>query len=85
VARLLYASGYDAAGAVSQTWLPDMESRTGNDEHGKVVVNAIDPSAGFKVCIEKSQNPGAKYPTYSLRVGGCRPNDTISIPWMQRK
>ena len=70
VARLLYASGYDGsrggvAGLGYQIWKAAQET----DEHGKVVVNAIDPSAGFKVCIEKSQNPGAKYPTYSLRVG----------------
>jgi hypothetical protein len=39
------------------------------DEKGNAVANAIDPNAGFKICVEKTQNPGAKYPSYNLRVG----------------
>ena len=70
VARLLYASGYDGSrggipGLGYQLWKAAKEV----DETGKVVANAVDPNAGFRVCIEKTQNPGAKYPSYSLRVG----------------
>jgi len=70
VSRLLYASGYDGSrggipGLGYQIWKAAKEV----DEHGKVVGNAIDPNGGLKVGIEKKQTPGAKYPSYSLRVG----------------
>ena len=70
VARLLYASGYEGRrggtpGLGYQIWKAAKEV----DEHGKVVANAIDPNGGLKICVEKTQTPGAKYPSYSLRVG----------------
>lgn len=70
VSRLLYASGYDGTrggsqGLGYQIWKAAKEV----DEHGKVVANAIDPIAGLKICVEKTQTQGAKYPSYNLRLG----------------
>jgi hypothetical protein len=70
VARLFYASGYDGSrggtpGLGFQIW----KAAKDLDDQGKVIANAVDPNAGFKISVEKTQNPGAKYPSYSLRVG----------------
>jgi len=70
VARLLMASGYDgsrggAPGLGYQLWKASREL----DENGNVIADAIDPEAGFRVSVEKSQAAGSKYPSYSIRVG----------------
>lgn len=70
VARLLMASGYDGSrggvpGLGYQIWQASKEM----DETGSVVADAIAPEAGLRMCVEKTQPKGAKYPSYNLRVG----------------
>jgi len=70
IARLLIASGYDGSrggvpGLGHQIWQLSEET----DEDGNPTVNPADPDTGAQICIEKKQSPGARYPSYSLRLG----------------
>lgn len=70
VARLLLASGYDGSrggvpGLGHQIWKLTREL----DEDGNPLGNPADPKTGAQICVEKRQNPGARYPSYTLRMG----------------
>lgn len=70
VARLLVASGYDgsrggAPGLGHQIWKLSKEV----DEDGCPVIDPSDPERGAKICVERKQTPGTRYPSYSLRLG----------------
>jgi hypothetical protein len=70
VARIVCASGYDGSrggtpGLGHQLWRATQEL----DEHGRLVAKPAHPTDGVQICIEKSQAPGSKYPSYALRVG----------------
>ena len=70
VARLLLASGYDGSrggvpGLGHQIWKLTPRARRGWQSLG----NPADPKTGAQICVEKRQNPGARYPSYTLRMG----------------
>ena len=70
VARLLLASGYDGSrggtpGLGHQIWELTQEK----DEDGNLIGNPADPESGTQISIEKTQVPGARYPTYRLSRG----------------
>jgi hypothetical protein len=70
VSRLVIASGYDGcrggtAGYGHQIWKLTQE----RDENGKLVANPVDALKGLQICIEKTQPPGSRYPSYTLRIG----------------
>ncbi len=70
VARLLVTSGYDGArGGAAGLGYQILRAAFEKDETGKVVSNAIDPDAGYQLCVEKTQSPGARFPSYRLRTG----------------
>ena len=70
VTRLLLASGYDGSrGGVPGLGHQILKASREFDEHDKLATDAIDPVAGVRMSVEKSQAPGAKYPSYSIRVG----------------
>lgn len=70
IARLLITSGYDGArGGAAGLGYQILRAACEKDETGKVIANAIDPDAGYQLCIEKIQNPGARFPSYHLRTG----------------
>lgn len=69
-ARLLVAGGYDGsrggtAGLGFQIWKAAQE----RDENGRIVVDAVDPTGGLRLCVEKTQAKGAKYPSYHVKTG----------------
>lgn len=69
-ARLLLESGYDGSrggtpGLGHQIWKLTQE----RDEDGNRLGNPADPEAGVQISVEKKQAPGARYPSYSLRMG----------------
>ena len=70
VSRIVIASGYDgsrggAPGFGHQLWRLTQE----RDEHQNLIANPVDPNVGLQVGIEKTQPPGARYPSYTLRLG----------------
>ena len=70
VARLILASGYDGSragtpGLGHQIWQLTQEK----DEDGNLIGNPADPESGAQISIEKTQVPGARYPTYRLNKG----------------
>lgn len=69
-AHLLMESGYDGSrggtpGLGYQIWKLTRELAEGGDP----LANPADPSLGAQICVEKKQAPGARYPSYSLRLG----------------
>lgn len=69
-ARLLLASDYDAsrggsAGLGHEIWKATRDC----DETGAQVADAISPTAGVFVTVEKRLGKGAKFPAYSVRIG----------------
>lgn len=69
-AKLLCSSAYDGsrggtAGLGFQIW----QAATEYDENKEIIADAIDPEAGLKYCVERKQAPGAKFPSYGLKLG----------------
>ena len=70
VARLVVASGYDGSRGGTPGYGHQILRATQElDEDGRLVAKPAHPSEGVQLCVEKSQPPGSKYPSYSLRVG----------------
>jgi len=70
VSRLILASGYDGSrggtpGLGHQIWQLTQEK----DENDQFVGNPADPDIGMQISVEKRQNPGSRYPGYTLRRG----------------
>jgi len=70
VARLLVASGYDGSrggvpGLGHQIWQLALEK----DEEGDRIGNPAHPETGTQISVEKSHNPGTRYPRYTLKRG----------------
>ena len=70
VSRLVLTSGYDGTrggtpGLGYQLWRLTQD----RDEHQKLAADPVDPAAGLQVGIEKTQPPGARFPSYTLRLG----------------
>jgi len=70
VARIVCASGYDGLrggtpGLGHQIWRASQEL----DEDGQRVADPAYRTDCAQICVDKSQPPGSKYPSYSLRVG----------------
>ena len=70
VSRIVIASGYDgsrggAPGFGHQLWRLTQE----RDENQNLIANPVDPAIGLQVGVEKKQPPGARYPSYTLRLG----------------
>lgn len=71
VARLFLGSGYDGSRGGAPGLGYEIQKLTKElDENGKFVADVIDPKVGRMICVEKTQPPGAKFPSYSLRRGG---------------
>lgn len=70
VARLLLASGYDGSrGGPAGLGHQILQLTKEVDEDGNPLGNPADPRTGAQICVEKRQNPGARYPSYTLRMG----------------
>lgn len=70
VPRLLLATGYDGSrGGNPGLGHQILRAALETDEQGNVVTDAIDPNAGLRLCVEKKRATGAKYPSYTVRVG----------------
>ena len=70
VARLLLENAYDSSrGGTPGIGHQILEASREFDEKGKIVTDAVDPVVGVRMRVEKTQPAGAKYPSYSLRVG----------------
>ncbi len=70
VARLFLGSAYDgsrggAPGLGYEFWKLTREL----DEEGKLACDVVAPAEGRLICVEKMQARGAKYPSYTLRLG----------------
>ena len=70
VARLLLESGYDGSrggtpGLGHQIWKLSQEK----DEEGNRIGNPADPETGAQICVEKKQIPGARYSSYTAKMG----------------
>lgn len=70
VARLVVASGYDGSrGGTPGYGCQILRATQELDEDGRLIAKAAHPTEGVQLCMEKSQPPGSRYPSYSLRVG----------------
>jgi hypothetical protein len=70
VSRLVQASAYDGsrggiAGLGAQIWNLTRDT----DETGALAHDVVNPQEGRLVSLEKTQAKGARYPSYTLRVG----------------
>lgn len=70
VAKIFLGSAYDGSrggvpGLGWRIWSLTQEK----DETGQAVANPVDFENGVMVAVEKKQSPGAKYPSYNLRLG----------------
>ena len=69
VARLLYAKGHDSCrGGVAGLGYQLSQAARETDQDGNVVADGVDADTGFKFCVEKTQMPGARYPSLTLRA-----------------
>lgn len=70
VARLLLESGYDGSrggtpGLGHQIWKLSQEK----DEEGNRLGNPAHPETGTQICVEKKEVPGARYSSYTAKMG----------------
>lgn len=70
VAKIFLGSAYDGSrggvpGLGWRIWSLTQEK----DETGQAVANPVDFEQGVMIAVEKKQSPGAKYPSYNLRLG----------------
>jgi len=69
-ARLLLESDYDSSrGGVAGLGQLIWRATRDVDETGTIATNAIDSNAGVLVMVEKKMGKGAKFPSYSVRLG----------------
>lgn len=69
-ARLFLGSAFDGSGTgVAGLGYRIWQKLTEPDADVDVISEPLHPDSGTMLCIEKAQPPGARYPTYQLRVG----------------
>jgi hypothetical protein len=70
VARLYVGSGYDGSrGGIPGLGCQIHRMVTDIAEEANPLANPADPEEGVMICVEKAQPTGAKYASYSLRLG----------------
>jgi len=70
VSRLLVANAYDGSrGGAPALGFNLWKAARDLDADGNLITDATDPVQGTRICVEKLQPEGSKYPSYCLRVG----------------
>lgn len=70
ISRIFVGSGYDGI----RGGAPSLGNRLFQltqecDENQQLMADPVNPDAGALICVDKTQPPGVRYPSYALRVG----------------